>query len=88
MLDENAPHHLSVAQPAPHPPAPDDADSQGLAVLPEELHSVDGTDLRFRAGTFVITEIWDKTIWIGSLSGLVPISIRRALLSLAVLTLW
>lgn len=38
VLDENAPHHLSIAQPAAHPSAPDDADAQRLAWLSEELH--------------------------------------------------
>ena len=27
VLDKNAPHHLSVAQPAAHPSAPDDTDA-------------------------------------------------------------
>lgn len=43
MLDKNAPHHLSIAQPAAHPSAPDDTDAQGLAWRSEELHSEKGT---------------------------------------------
>lgn len=39
VLDENASHHFSVAQPAAHPPTPDDADPQGLPRLSEELHA-------------------------------------------------
>lgn len=45
MLDKNAPHHLSVAQPAAHPSAPDDTDTQGFAWLSEELHSAEGTNI-------------------------------------------
>lgn len=48
MLDEDAPHHLSVAQPAAHPSAPDDADTQGLACRSEELHSEEGTQGKLR----------------------------------------
>lgn len=44
VLDENPPHHLPIAQPAAHPSAPDDADAQRLAWLPEELHSEAGSD--------------------------------------------
>lgn len=45
VFDKNAPHHLSVAQPAAHPSAPDDTDTQGLAGLPEELHSEEGVTI-------------------------------------------
>ncbi len=45
VLDKNAPHHLSIAQPAAHPSAPDDTDTQGLAWLSEELHSEERTNI-------------------------------------------
>lgn len=38
VFDEDAPHHLAVAQPTAHPSAPHDADAQRLAWLAEELH--------------------------------------------------
>lgn len=38
VLDEDAPHHLSVVQPAAHPAPPHDADAQRLPRLSEELH--------------------------------------------------
>lgn len=45
VLDKNAPHHLSIAQPAAHPSTPDNADSQGLACCSEELHSEEDTNI-------------------------------------------
>lgn len=45
VLDENAPHHLPIAQPAAHPSAPDDADAQRLARLSEELHPETETNI-------------------------------------------
>lgn len=70
VLDENAPHHLSIAQPAAHPSAPNDADTQWSARLSEELHSEVGTDismldsdiLRFKAVTFDNWWLW-LLIW-------------------------
>lgn len=38
VLDEDAPHHLAVVQPAAHPAAPHDADAQRLPGLSVELH--------------------------------------------------
>lgn len=38
VLDEDAPHHLAVVQPAAHPAAPDDADAQRPSGLSEEVH--------------------------------------------------
>lgn len=45
VFNENSPHHLSVAQPAAHPSTPDDADTQRLAWLSEELHSEESTQI-------------------------------------------
>lgn len=45
VLDKNAPHHFSIAQPAAHPSAPNDTDAQGLAWFSEELHSEGGTSV-------------------------------------------
>lgn len=45
VFDKDAPHHLTIAQPAAHPSAPDDTDAQGLAWLSEELHSEVGTSI-------------------------------------------
>lgn len=50
VLNKNASHHLSVVQPAAHPPSPDDTDPQGLAWLSEELHSEEGRSQNQHAG--------------------------------------
>lgn len=69
VLDKNAPHHLSIAQPAPHPSAPDDTDTQWLAWLSEELHSEESTNIsmldlnifHFKAVTLVLIWYWRST---------------------------
>lgn len=49
VLDEDAPHHLPVVQPAAHPAPPHDADAQRLSWLSEELHP-EGMNHDLRAG--------------------------------------
>lgn len=58
VLDKNTPHHLSVAQPAAHPSAPNNTDTQGLAWRSEELHSEEGTNIsifHFKAVTLALS---------------------------------
>lgn len=70
MLDKNAPHHFSVAQPAAHPSAADDTDPQGLARLSEKLHSEEGTNIgslefygfHFKAVTFDTCTKFNHTV--------------------------
>jgi hypothetical protein len=38
MFDENAPHHLTIAQPAPHSSTTNNADAQGLAWFSPKFH--------------------------------------------------
>ncbi|TNN85138.1 hypothetical protein EYF80_004488 [Liparis tanakae] len=57
VLDENAPHHLSIVQPAAHPSAPDDTDTQGFARRSEELHSEESTQARFSVS------LQSSTVW-------------------------
>lgn len=63
VLDENASHYFTIAQPAAHPSAPDDTDTKGLSWLPEKLHSEEGDKMSKLHHIHILKAVTLVLIW-------------------------